>query len=145
MCKYRKSLYACNHAQVCSEPFIACQAQKDHLSGESSEPCDIVETHGRSTIKISKMCAYCEEKKVTLDQQFDHVKGRMADLRKQLEKSYENCMKHLDDVGLEPEKKPDSVGSTEQSSEEEELDPVQAFLKKKMADPDSHLMMLGSS
>ncbi|KAI1634944.1 hypothetical protein F4809DRAFT_664943 [Biscogniauxia mediterranea] len=106
MCLYRKSLYVCNHSQICGEPMTACQAQREYASGAAKEPCDRVETHARNTIRVSRLCAPCRDKKLTVDKQLDVVKSRMAELRKHLDESYDNCMKHLDEAGLDHEDKP---------------------------------------
>ncbi|KAI5926131.1 hypothetical protein F4810DRAFT_579622 [Camillea tinctor] len=160
MCRYRKSLYMCNHSQISAEPMAACQAQREYTSGTAKEPCDRVETHPRDTIRVGLLCPPCRDKKSTLDKQLDVVKSRMAELRKYLDESYGDCMKHLDEAGLEPEEKPSNGKSTtttttaetrkgkgkgkdpEPAKEEKAVDPVQEFLRKKMMDTDAHLMML---
>ncbi|KAI1490603.1 hypothetical protein F5X96DRAFT_694482 [Biscogniauxia mediterranea] len=162
MCLYRKSLYVCNHSQICGEqPMTACQAQREYAAGAAAEPCDRVETHARNTIRVSRLCAACRDKKVTIDRQLDVVKSRMAELRRHLDESYDNCMKHLDEAGLDHEDE-DEPGNTtaaagrkstggkgkgkkatpEPAKEEDPpVDPVQEFLRKKMMETDSHLMM----
>ncbi|KAI1496567.1 hypothetical protein F5X99DRAFT_424445 [Biscogniauxia marginata] len=168
MCHHRKSLYLCNHAVIAPEPLIVCPAQRDYLSGSAAEPCDLVETHARSTIRLSKLCPQCRGKKTTTDRQLDLVKSRMAELRRHLDESYDNCMKHLDEVGLGPESQPDdddddgtatAAGEKRKSRGKEKkkaaspdgdgdeggrevVDPVQEFLRKKMMEDNSHLMML---
>ncbi|KAI0597907.1 hypothetical protein F4775DRAFT_592904 [Biscogniauxia sp. FL1348] len=159
MCLYRKSLYECNHSQISGEPMTACQAQRDHASGAAREPCERVETHARNTIRVSQLCAQCRDKKVATDKQLGVVKSRMAELRKHLDESYNNCMKHLDEAGLDPEEeqqpgngstaRKESIGGkgkgkgkvSEPAKEDPVVDPVQEFLRKKMMETDSHLMM----
>ncbi|KAI1344579.1 hypothetical protein F5Y15DRAFT_411408 [Xylariaceae sp. FL0016] len=140
MCLYRKTLWSCNHSQLSSEPITICSFQKAYLAGKATEPCDITETHGRSTIRLAKLCAHHEEKNGALGQKFEHVKACMAELRKHLDENYENVMKHLDEVGLEPEPKP----GNRTAKTLEKVDPAAEFLRKKMAEKDSHLMMFSA-
>jgi hypothetical protein len=149
MCRYRKSLFLCNHSQLCQDPFIICSAQRDFVSGAATEPCDVIKTHSCSTIRVSRLCEYCEEKKITTDQRFTNVKSRMAALRKHLDKIYGDCVKHVEEAGLEPVEKSSDVGvlhgrGKEDRERERELDPVEEFLRKKMSEKHSHLMMLGT-
>ncbi|KAI0011286.1 hypothetical protein F4779DRAFT_637447 [Xylariaceae sp. FL0662B] len=137
MCVYRKSLYQCNHAVIGSEPLQICPAQQAYLSDASQKPCEEINTHGRASIKIPKLCTYCEDKKVTIDQQLDHVKARLAQLRAHLDATYDQCMSHLDEVGLKPENKPGAQTETL-------VDPVQEFLRKKKLESDAHLMMFSN-
>ncbi|KAI1081749.1 hypothetical protein F5B20DRAFT_569663 [Whalleya microplaca] len=134
MCLHPKSMYQCNHAVIGSEPLRLCQEQQAYLSGSAKKPCDEVETHPRTTIRLPKLCSSCEDKKVTINQQLDLVKARMAKLREHLDESYNKCMSHLDEVGLEPERKPGAEIETP-------VDPVQEFLRKKRLEGDAHLMM----
>ncbi|CAJ2513820.1 Uu.00g019390.m01.CDS01 [Anthostomella pinea] len=138
MCPYRRSLYSCNHAQLSSEPVKPCQAQKNYDSGAAKEPCGIVETH-RPTIRIPKQCGPCEAKKMSTDQTLAFVKKRMASLRTCLNERHNGCMKRLDEAGAKREKVPETAKTAEKIE-----DPAQAFLRKKMMEDDSHLMMLSS-
>ncbi|KAH9908723.1 hypothetical protein F4778DRAFT_361653 [Xylariomycetidae sp. FL2044] len=154
MCPYSKSLYQCNHFRVASESLRACPAQKEFLAGRIRDHCDVVETHPRNTIRVPQLCEACAAKKTTADQRFAQVKARMAALRTHLDESYANCMRHLDEAGLGPEDKPGApemvggCGATTTMAEDRgpecEVDPVQAFLRKKMAESDAHLMMFHS-
>ncbi|KAI1269277.1 hypothetical protein F5Y18DRAFT_415069 [Xylariaceae sp. FL1019] len=172
MCRYRKSLFICNHAQIAPERMITCALQKDFQNGEIANGCEVVETHPRNTIRVSTLCANCSAKKDTTDATFKEIKEKMAIMRKHLDESYDGCMKALDEVGLEPERKPenkpeskpediseskpeskleevvpcaDGVGSEpEKTDDSEDSDPVKAFLRRKMTEEHSHLMMLGS-
>ncbi|KAI3332248.1 hypothetical protein HD806DRAFT_546400 [Xylariaceae sp. AK1471] len=146
MCRYRKSLFLCNHSQLSQEPFIICAAQRDYLSGTAAEPCDTVKTHSCSTIRVPRLCEHCENKKITTEQRFTDVKTKMAELRQHLDRMYGDCMKHVEGAGLEPEAKPSDGdgGGKEEEDRKEEFDPVEEFLRKKMNEKHSHLMMLGN-
>jgi hypothetical protein len=152
MCRYRKSLFLCNHSQLSQEPFIICAAQQDHLSRTAAEPCGTIETHGCGTIRVSHLCGYCAAKRITVDRRFENVKVKMADLRRHLDEVYGDCMKHLDEAGLEFGTQPGDMeggGNSRTGGGEEERkqseDPVQEFLSRKMNEKYSHLMMLSST
>ncbi|KAI0152224.1 hypothetical protein F4776DRAFT_669979 [Hypoxylon sp. NC0597] len=135
MCPYRKTIYQCNHTVVSPSPIGICEFQVEYDSGQRSEPCNIVQTHGRNSIKIAHQCSDCQQRKQKMDKQFVSVKTRIAELRKELEKKYDLCKSHMDEVGVEPEEKPSSMVSTDTP------DPTQEFLTKKMQEEDAHLMM----
>ncbi|KAI0151744.1 hypothetical protein GGR57DRAFT_503673 [Xylariaceae sp. FL1272] len=157
MCRYRKSLFLCNHAQIAPERLTPCAVQKDFQAGLTCDSCDTIETHPRNTIRVCRLCGNCGDKKGTTDARFKEIKEKMAIMRKHLDESYDGCMKALDEVGLEPESKPDSTpeiivtpadeeGHVEDKQKEvKEIDPVKEFLRKKMTEEHSHLMMLGSA
>ncbi|KAI1819984.1 hypothetical protein F4861DRAFT_534033 [Xylaria intraflava] len=166
MCRYRKSVFLCNHTQLSAEPLSLCLAQQKYLSGLVSEPCSVVNTHGCSTIRLSKDCEPCTIKYASLDKTLSALKEKIAELRQHLDDAYGCCMKHVDEAGLKPEAKPDTKpeakpdakpdakpGGKEEAQEnpktegdgEEEVDPVARFLKMKMNEKYSHLMMLGNA
>ncbi|KAI0841030.1 hypothetical protein F5Y06DRAFT_294298 [Hypoxylon sp. FL0890] len=132
MCPYRKTVYQCNHSVVSPSPIGICELQRDYESGQRSDPCNLVQTHGRNNIRVPCLCPNCHQRKKIVDRQFVSVKTRLAELRKELEKKYDQCMTHLDEAGLEPE---------ENSPSRNEPDPAQEFLKKKRLENDAHLMM----
>ncbi|KAI1327105.1 hypothetical protein F5Y16DRAFT_399654 [Xylariaceae sp. FL0255] len=144
MCRYRKSIFLCNHAQVSAEPLIVCEVQSQYLASSPFpivEPCDITETHARNTIRVTTLCAECEKRNTNVEQRFLDVKKKMAELRVHLNEAYDHCMTHLDEAGLTAEEKE----KESREEEKDEDDPIKAFLKKKMTEKHSHLMMLGSS
>ncbi|KAI0533621.1 hypothetical protein GGR58DRAFT_101171 [Xylaria digitata] len=147
MCIYRKSLFLCNHSQLSVEPQVPCPAHKDYLSGNARESCNKIQTHSLSTIRVSRLCEGCRTKKTTLDRRLSNVKEKIAELRKHLDNTYGDCMKHVRDAGLELETKPEDEGNlkNEGDTKSEKVDPVQAFLEMKMKEKHSHLMMLGGS
>ncbi|KAI0451579.1 hypothetical protein F5B21DRAFT_486499 [Xylaria acuta] len=148
MCRYRRSIYLCNHTQLSAEPFITCSAQRGFISGASSEPCDLADSHTCSTIRFWHLCQGCEGKKVALDSRLSELKSKMAELRQHLDETYDNCMKHIDEASLKPASEGDdekSEGEEEKKKEEEKIDPVAAFLKMKKSEKHSHLMMLGTA
>ncbi|KAI1403416.1 hypothetical protein F4819DRAFT_506328 [Hypoxylon fuscum] len=164
MCLYSKTIYQCNHSANSPSPFQACHLQQEFELGLLALPCDEVTTHGRNTVRIPQLCQYCHEKKISVERRFNYAKNRLAELRKHLEETYGECMRHLDEVGVEPVS-PSSETSSETSSSsnttyttveseasdtnssetsastEDDLDPVQEFLRKKMLESDAHLMM----
>ncbi|KAI1775264.1 hypothetical protein F4818DRAFT_441362 [Hypoxylon cercidicola] len=113
MCTHSKTIYQCNHSQTSPYPCKPCSRQHEFKAGLRKLPCDEVWTHGRNNFRVAQDCQYCQDKKTSLSRRFDYAKMRLADLRRQLEKSYGECMKHLEDVGLTPEETPSSSGSTE--------------------------------
>ncbi|GAW11945.1 hypothetical protein ANO14919_012980 [Xylariales sp. No.14919] len=147
MCRYRKSIFLCNHTQISAEPHTLCSAQKDYRRGKASEPCDEVSTHTLSTIRIPHLCEGCSTTKTAQDQRLAEVKKKMAELRQHLEQAYGDCMKHVSEAGL-LEAKPENEGNQESegSTKPNEVgDPVEAFLKMKMNEKYSHLMVLSDS
>lgn len=147
MCRYRKTLFLCNHSALSSAPQIPCATHLAHTSSPlTSPPCTTASTHACSTVRVSRLCGSCSDKKQSTDRRLSEVKVRIAGLRDRLSEVYGDCARHLDEVGVEVEGvhgKSGSEGGSEGMKEEEE-DPVQAFLRKKRAEKDSHLMMLGS-
>ncbi|KAI1412159.1 hypothetical protein F5Y13DRAFT_200152 [Hypoxylon sp. FL1857] len=133
MCPYRRTIYQCNHSVVNPSPIGICEFQANYESGHGSEPCNIVQTHGRNNIRVNHLCPDCYQRKETTDRQFSSVKTRLSKLRKELEKKYGQCMTHLDEAGLEPEKPA--------SPEKPKPNPAQEFLKNKRLESDAHLMM----
>ncbi|KAH8163507.1 hypothetical protein CIB48_g4745 [Xylaria polymorpha] len=122
MCRYRRSIYSCNHTQLSTEPFVICSLQKDYLSGASTEPCNVADTHTCSTIRVWSLCPVCEDTRGELDRRLDE---------------------HIDEADLKPESEGDAK-SDEAKDTDAKLDPVAAFLKAKKNEKYSHLMMLGT-
>ncbi|KAI1434709.1 hypothetical protein GGR50DRAFT_390367 [Xylaria sp. CBS 124048] len=147
MCRYRKSIYLCNHSQLAAEPLQICSKQREYTSGLVSEPCQIRLTHLCSTIRVPLLCERCHAKQIPLDQKFATVKEKMSELRRHLEVAYDDCMKHVDEAGLKSEAKPTPVIKRQQKIkvDDKELDPVTQFLKMKMREKYSELMMLGNA
>ncbi|KAI2623658.1 hypothetical protein GGS21DRAFT_533606 [Xylaria nigripes] len=145
MCRYRKSIFLCNHSQFPAEPLSICPEQQGYLAGTVAQPCKVVSTHGCSTIRISRLCQCCHIKQVSLDTTFMNLKGKISELRQHLDEAYGDCIKHVDEAGLEPEKKPSDAKEDPKAKKEgdKEIDPVVAFLKMKRNEKYSHLMMLG--
>ncbi|RYC60037.1 hypothetical protein CHU98_g6155 [Xylaria longipes] len=142
MCRYRRSIYSCNHIHLSSEPFLTCSAQQDYISGASTEPCNIAETHTCSTVRQWYLCKFCEDKKTTLDGRLSEIKSKMTELRQHLDETYDNVMKNIDEARLKPESEGDAT--SEEAEEKKALDPVQAFLKAKKSEKHSQFMMLGT-
>ncbi|KAI2624360.1 hypothetical protein GGR54DRAFT_596115 [Hypoxylon sp. NC1633] len=162
MCPHRKTVYECNHSVTSSSPIRPCLAQQDYLAGLNPEPCQLEETHGRSTVRVPRLCSSCQDKKLNTDERFALAKTRMAELRRHLEDTYEQCMSHLDEVGVRHEgrtlsstataatattesgeggKSGEDAGKASSSSTAEKLDPAQEFLRKKNEEKYAHLMM----
>ncbi|RWA09560.1 hypothetical protein EKO27_g5545 [Xylaria grammica] len=147
MCRYRKSIFLCNHTQISAEPLTLCSAQKDYGCGKASEPCDAVSTHTLGTIRIPHLCERCSTIKTVQDRRLAEVKEKMAELRQHLEQAYGDCIKHASEAGL-PAAKPENEGNPESEGATklgEVDDPVEAFLKMKMNEKYSHLMVLSDS
>lgn len=144
MCRYRKSIFLCNHSQLSAEPHTICAAQRDYMSGRSAEACDEINTHTRTTLRISKLCDRCGTKKATLDRRLSDVKTKMAELRQHLTEAYGDCVKHVYEAGLEPGVKMEDAKSAGDAGPKKS-DPVEEFLRMKRTEEHSHLMMLGSS
>ncbi|KAI1346466.1 hypothetical protein F5Y01DRAFT_319755 [Xylaria sp. FL0043] len=134
MCRYRRSMWLCNHSQLSAEPHALCAVQRDYISGERHEPCYEVNTHTYSTIRIGRLCGRCGTRKASLDKQFSDVKARMATLKQHLDEKYGDCIKHVNEAGLEL----DDGESTEK------VDPVTEFLRMKRNEKYANLMMLGN-
>ncbi|KAI0543980.1 hypothetical protein F4679DRAFT_66138 [Xylaria curta] len=134
MCRYRRSIYLCNHTQLSAEPFVICSAQQDYISGATSQPCEIAQIHTCSTIRVRQLCQQCDDKKVAQDSRISEVKSKMAGLRQHLNEKYDDCMKHIDEA---------SPKSSNEGEEKEAMSPEEAFLKAKKNEKHAHLMMLG--
>ncbi|KAI1476365.1 hypothetical protein F4774DRAFT_428102 [Daldinia eschscholtzii] len=161
MCHHRKTIYQCNHVVIDPSPLRACKARRNYESGLSPEPCDVVETHGLSNLKVPRLCPPCHDKKSSLDSQLVRVKSLIADLKRELSESYGKCVLHMDDAGLESEKKQDDSSSKSEEGAAVEpdstevdpdeimekidpidIDPIEEFLRKKKQESDAHLMMI---
>ncbi|KAI0204896.1 hypothetical protein F4808DRAFT_456640 [Astrocystis sublimbata] len=146
MCRYRKSMYSCNHSIVSAEPFTLCPIQKDYISGKSAEPCDMVQTHLCSTIRISKPCESCGKARDTLNTRLSDAKKKMAELRQRLGLSEATSSSNQSE-GDGDDKKSEGEGSDKEKEKElekeKEVDPVHAFLERKKTEKHAHLMMLG--
>ncbi|KAI0111939.1 hypothetical protein F4814DRAFT_460938 [Daldinia grandis] len=154
----RQSYFAC-YQDPNPSPLKACEARRDHESEPSSGPCNVVETHGWSNFKIPRLCSPCHGKKASLDSRLTKAKALIAELKKQLSESYGQCVLHMDEAGLECEKKKkekettpvvlkkaasvesDSVDDTSDETMEK-IDPVGEFLRKKKQETYAHLMMI---
>ncbi|KAI1807159.1 hypothetical protein F4811DRAFT_38109 [Daldinia bambusicola] len=163
MCHYRKTIYQCNHAVVDPLPLRACEERRNHEAGVSSEPCDVVETHG-CTVKVPRLCSSCREKKSHLDGRLGRAKSLIEDLKKELNETYGMCVSHMDEAGLESEARQGGdtsselkeVAAVEPENAEilpeelmekidpvmEKIDPIEEFLRKKKEESDAHLMMI---
>ncbi|KAI2781089.1 hypothetical protein F4815DRAFT_498813 [Daldinia loculata] len=156
MCHHRKIIYQCNHTAIDPSPLKACEVRQDCESGLTSGSCDVVETHGRSNFKVPRLCSPCHDKKTSLDSRLSRAKSLIAGLKKQLSESYGQCVLHMDEAGLESEKKEeatlvvlkkattvesDSVGDDPDETMEK-VDPVEEFLRKKKQESYAHLMMI---
>ncbi|KAI0398972.1 hypothetical protein F4802DRAFT_83279 [Xylaria palmicola] len=154
MCRYRKSIFQCNCTQLSPEALTLCAVQQAYLAGGATEPCGLVTSHTCATVRVPRLCGTCGAKKAALDRTFAEVKRRMAGLRRHLDESYGDCMKHMDESfgerkgkgkGKGKEKKTEKEkGETATKAETEPVDPVEAFLRKKRAEKHANLMMLGS-
>ncbi|KAI1184536.1 hypothetical protein F5B17DRAFT_78405 [Nemania serpens] len=162
MCRYRQSIFTCNHTQPSPSRIITCSTQQAFESGRSSSPCGVAKTHACTTIRVPKLCEPCAAQKARLDSRFSDVRTRMAGLRRHLDEAYGECLRHVDGVGEEgvgkgKEKKNEKneseireamKGCGKEGKEGDEVvvdeDPVEAFLKMKRNEKYSHLMMLGS-
>ncbi|KAI1089631.1 hypothetical protein F5B19DRAFT_363752 [Rostrohypoxylon terebratum] len=143
MCNYRKYIYLCNHTVLSPSPVQTCQEQKGHESGENSEACTAVETHPRNNLKVAKLCDACQKRKDTIDKQFASIKERLGVLRSVLEKGHDQCKEHLDEAGVETEKKKKPQVTPERLDEIiNKLTSVEKFLKTKMDEEHAHMMML---
>ncbi|KAI0183421.1 hypothetical protein EV127DRAFT_489881 [Xylaria flabelliformis] len=136
MCRYRRSIYLCNHTQLSAEPFVLCSTQQDYISGKISEPCDMAQIHTCTTIRVRQLCQQCDDKKAATDSRISEVKSKMAELRQHLNEKYADCMKHIDEEEA-------SLKSASEGEEKETMSPVEAFLKAKKNEKHAHLMMLG--
>ncbi|KAK6957432.1 hypothetical protein Daesc_000217 [Daldinia eschscholtzii] len=155
------TIYQCNHVVVDPSPLRACEARRNYESGLSAKPCDVVETHGLSNVKVPRLCPPCHDKKSSLDTQLVRVKSLIADLKKELSESYGKCLSHMDDAGLKSEKKQDDSSSKSEEAttvepgsagvdpdeimekiDPAEIDPIEEFLRKKKQESDAHLMMI---
>ncbi|KAI0869405.1 hypothetical protein GGS24DRAFT_505788 [Hypoxylon argillaceum] len=144
MCLYRQSIFTCNHTQQHRTPFAPCAAQQAFLAGSPvAVQCTVKKTHTYNTVRIGRLCDVCEAKKVALDRQLSDVRAKMGVLREHLDEAYDGCMKQLDEAGIKDVKTEGKEKGNEKSENEDELDPVQAFLKSKRNEKYSHLMMLG--
>ncbi|KAI0098996.1 hypothetical protein GGR51DRAFT_536466 [Nemania sp. FL0031] len=121
MCRYRRSIFRCNHTLRPSEPFLTCPMQKEYLAGLVSTPCDIVDTHRCSTIRFDRMCPRCESSKRKLDKRLSDVRSRIAGLRQHMQEAYGDRLKVEEGTGEKGEHK----------EEVKKLDPMQEFLKSK--------------
>ncbi|KAI1754044.1 hypothetical protein F4782DRAFT_545382 [Xylaria castorea] len=142
MCRYRRSIYSCNHAQLSAEPFVTCSTQQEYMSGANGKPCNVVDSHTCSTIRIRHLCQQCEDKKVTLDSRLSQAKSKMAELRQHLNETYENCMRQIDEAGLKSAS--EACEKSEGEEEKKAVSPVEAFLRAKKKEKHAHLMMLGT-
>ncbi|KAI1208308.1 uncharacterized protein F4807DRAFT_461639 [Annulohypoxylon truncatum] len=142
MCNYRKFIYQCNHSRISDDPIQLCQEQKDHESGQRSEPCNTTETHPRNNIKINHLCLPCHESKESTDAKFALIKQRLAVFREILEKTHDDCKGHLEEAGLEPENGQSPTADSSLDSCLEKLNATEEFLRKKMEEEYAHMMML---
>ena len=170
MCNHPKTIYSCNHVQVAEKAVRPCQAQRDFLSGKggSSGPCDAVQSHPLSTVRHAFECAYCADKRAALDAKLTKARALIAEAKKTLGQKEGTAAAaaplttegpaqaetKAEEAEAEAEAKDsadsDSAatviswrGSSSEDDEdfEPELDSVRAFLKKKLAAKDAHLMM----
>ncbi|KAI1304836.1 hypothetical protein F5Y03DRAFT_406819 [Xylaria venustula] len=139
MCRYRRSMFLCNHSQLSAAPQWFCSAQRDYVAGKSDQPCDEVGTHTCSTIRVPQLCVSCGTRKATLDQRLSEVKSKMAELKQHLNESYGECVKHVFEAGLESE-----VKTKGDEKDSKKADPVAEFLKMKRSEKHANLMMLGN-
>ncbi|KAF3067475.1 hypothetical protein GL218_08659 [Daldinia childiae] len=156
MCHHRKIIYQCNHTAMDPSPLKVCEVQRDYESGSSPGSCEVVETHGLSNFRVPRFCSPCHDKKTSLDSRISQAKSLIADLKKQLSESYGQCVLHMEEAGLESEKKQETTlevskeattvesGSDDNDPDEtmEKIDPVEEFLKKKKQESYAHLMMI---
>ncbi|KAJ3569758.1 hypothetical protein NPX13_g5968 [Xylaria arbuscula] len=93
-----------------------------------------------TTVRIDQLCEKCQTRKTKLDGTLSGVKSKMNDLKEQLSGAYGDCVKHVLESGLETQ------GDDNKQEEEDlcKLDPEE-FIRRKRAEKDAHLMMLGSS
>ncbi|KAI0966873.1 hypothetical protein F4678DRAFT_447597 [Xylaria arbuscula] len=139
MCRYRRSMFLCNHSQLSAAPQWFCSAHRDYVSGKSTEPCDEVGTHTCSTIRVSQLCTNCRTRKATLDRRLSGVKSKMAELKQHMNESYGECIKHVYDDGIDSE-----VKAKGDEKDAKKVDPVAEFLKMKRSEKHANLMMLGT-
>ncbi|RYP38148.1 hypothetical protein DL767_002665 [Monosporascus sp. MG133] len=145
MCNHSKIIFRCNHVRVSEKPVRICLVQSDYISGVGSEACDEVRSHPLITVRRPSECGYCTDKRSRLDQTLKEAKALIAGVKATLKGSYGMVVDEIVevDVDVTTEEAPDhEVG--EERDIVPELDPVQEFLRKKLAAKDAHLMMLGN-
>ncbi|RYO75053.1 hypothetical protein DL766_000865 [Monosporascus sp. MC13-8B] len=145
MCNHSKTIFRCNHVQLSEKPVRICPVQSDYISGVGSEPCDEVRSHPLITLRQPSECGYCAEKRSALDQRLREAKALIAGVKAVLKGSYGMVVDGVVevDVGATTEEAP-AREAEEERDIVPELDPVQEFLRKKLAAKDAHLMMLGN-
>ncbi|GAW25086.1 hypothetical protein SAMD00023353_0103660 [Rosellinia necatrix] len=167
MCRYRKTLYQCNHARLSPSPHTVCSTAAAG-EGEGAR-CEVVATHACLTVRAARPCDACAARQAALDRTFAEVRGRLASLRRHLDDAYGGCMRAVDEAGLGDEDGEGKgemtvttrVGGRGEGDEKQTVvamvrgvegqkqqqdppaDPVEAFLRMKRAEKHSHLMMLG--
>ncbi|KAI1111815.1 hypothetical protein F5Y14DRAFT_464302 [Nemania sp. NC0429] len=154
MCRFRQSIFTCNHTQPSPSRIISCPTQQAYEAGKFPSPCGVAKTHACTTIRAERLCDSCAARKERLDNRFSDVRTRIAGLRKHLGEAYGECLKHVDGVdGAGQGKGASGSGKSGEKREGEAAkgqdekavdDPVEAFLKMKRNEKYAHLMMLGS-
>ncbi|RYO73954.1 hypothetical protein DL764_011028 [Monosporascus ibericus] len=144
MCNHSKTIFRCNHVQLSGKPVRICLVQSDYISGVGSEACNEVRSHPLITVRRPSECGYCTDMRSRLDQTLKEAKALIAGVKAMLKGSYGTAIDEVVvvDVDATMEEAPDhEIG--EERDIVPELDPVQEFLRKKLAAKDAHLMMLG--
>ncbi|RYP57402.1 hypothetical protein DL769_009493 [Monosporascus sp. CRB-8-3] len=145
MCNHSKTIFRCNHVQLSEKPVRLCLVQSDYISGVGSEACDEVRSHPLITVRQPSECGYCADKRTTLDLKLGEAKALIAGVKALLKGSYGMVVDGVveGDVDAATEEAPHREAE-EKGDIAPELDPVQEFLRKKLAAEDAHLMMLGN-
>ncbi|RYP90355.1 hypothetical protein DL770_003502 [Monosporascus sp. CRB-9-2] len=145
MCNHSKTIFCCNHVQLSEKPVRICLVQSDYISGLGSEACDEVRSHPLITVRRPSECGYCTDKRSRLDQTLKEAKALIAGVKAILKGSYGMVVDEVvqADADATTEEAPDREAGEERDIAPE-LDPVQEFLRKKLAAKDAHLMMLGN-
>ncbi|RYP51443.1 hypothetical protein DL768_003229 [Monosporascus sp. mg162] len=145
MCNHSKAIFRCNHVQLSEKPVRICLVQSDYISGVGSEACDEVRSHPLITVRRPSECGYCTDKRIKLDQTLKEAKELIAGVKAILKGSYGMVVDEAVEVDVDAtaEEVPDHE-AWEERGIVPELDPVQEFLRKKLAAKDAHLMMLGN-
>ncbi|KAI1128587.1 hypothetical protein F5Y10DRAFT_291859 [Nemania abortiva] len=131
MCRYRKSIFLCNHTRQSTAPFVTCHLQQDYLAGSVSDPCETVSTHSCSTIRLPQLCPSCKARKGVADKRLSNVRAKIAEIRQQLEDKYGDNWKCIDEAGIKMDGVEELSKKGGDGKGDKKLDPVQEFLRSK--------------
>ncbi|KAI1171600.1 hypothetical protein F4777DRAFT_593701 [Nemania sp. FL0916] len=139
MCRYRQTLFQCNHTLRAAAPFQICAQQQ----AEPQQYCGEALVHPCSTIRANQACDVCAARKNATDGRLSEVKARIQAMRQHLNITYGECLRHVNEAGVGADAGKEV--KTEDVKAEKEEDPVQAFLKMKRTEKYAHLTMLGGA